>query len=237
MGTVVRLKVPHDGDVDFASEVPTSRRGSATRGGLAQESKWTPDEAARAWWEMTLIKSTLEALCDLSQQALQEPAADGCPPAADLQSAFLALKSAADQLGSVCHAEVRALLLGNTESLSFAYDTIDPGYISVVSNAQSIRSITPDYRRLHLDNPEMTLLAGQILEGAIARFGDAITSLSMTLCPVGSLALDDAAAQFARDTAALTRLQILAQADKALCSQADAIPERVYSLLNHQSVH
>jgi hypothetical protein len=185
---------------------------------------------------MTLIKSTLEALCDLSLQTLRGNEDDSWPPAADLQSAFSALKSAADQVGSVCRAEVQALLLGETESLSFACDTSDPGCISVISEVRLVSSIAPDYRRVHLSNPEASRLAMQVIEGAIARFSAAITGLSMTVFAGAPLECDDAAAQFARDTAALTRLQILAQADKALCSQAEAIPERVYSLLN-KSVH
>jgi len=195
--------------------------------------RWTPDDAARAWWEMTMLKSTLEALCDLSQQALHETSYDGWPPRQDLKNAFAELKAAADKVGAVCHAEVQSLLLGDTESLAFACGADDPKHITVTSEVSSISLITPSYRQIHLGNPEMARLAVQVLEGAVTRFADAITCLSMTVGAEGPRVTCGEAAQFARDTAALTRLQILAQADKALCSQAGAIPARVYSLLNH----
>jgi hypothetical protein len=234
MGTVVNLMISHSRD-DVREADAHSRKSRATsRRDQRGPARWAPDEAARAWWEMTLIKSTLEALCELSQQALRDFTEESCSPARDLQSAFAELRTAAEQVGTVCQDEVQALLMGETESLTFASETEDPAHIRVISDGKSISSITPTYRQLHLGNPEMARLSVQVLEGAVARFAHAIAALSMSVGADGPLACGGEAAQFARDTAALTRLQILAQADKALCSQAGAIPARVYSLLNHQ---
>ena len=234
MGTVVRLKTPHGRDEGYGADAPPPSARAVTRRAKRRHTRWVPDEAARAWWEMTLIKSTLEVLCDLSQQALNEAVEDSGSPAQNLQSAFAELRTAAEQVGAVCQDEVQALLLGEAERLMFACDAKDPAYVRVVSVGRSISSITPTYRQLHLGNLEMARLAVQVLEGAVTRFAGAISCLSMTVGADGSLSSGSETAQFARDTAALTRLQILTQADKALCSQAGAIPARVYSLLNHQ---
>jgi hypothetical protein len=181
---------------------------------------------------MTVIKSTLEALCELTQQALDEAADDGWPPASELQSAFWELKAATEQVGSVCQDEVQALLHGDAQSLTFSWGIDTPEHLQVVRETASVTSISPTYRQLNLGNQEMARLSVQVLEQAVARFGDAIACLSVTIGADGPLSRRDDPARVARDTAALTRLQILTQADKALCSQAGAFPSRVYNLLN-----
>jgi len=232
MGTVIQMKVPHVRDVTDEYSVSHRPRRTTVRRVERGTTLWTPGEAARAWWEMTLIKSTLEALCELTQQALDETADDGWPPASELQSAFSELKAATEQVGSVCQDEVHALLHGDAQSLTFSWGVDAPEHLRVIREVGSVTSISPSYRQLNLCSQEMARLAVQVLEQSVIRFGDAIACLSVTIGADGPLSDCGDPARFARDTAALTRLQILAQGDKALCSQAGALPARVYRLLN-----
>jgi len=223
MGTVINLRFP-EVVRDRAQRSPSPRRR-----GL----RWSPAEAARAWWEMTLIKSTLETMCELAQHALREGEVRGDRMDPELQSAFTELRSAAEQVGEVCHEEVHGLLQGRVEALSFSLGTTDPHHIKVRSLPPEIAVIHPVFRDATLRSRETALVALRLIEQALQRFGDAIDCLSTTIGADGVAHSARKEKQLAAETAALTRLQILQQSDEALRSQAGVFPSRVYGLLNH----
>lgn len=223
MGTVINLEFP---------TVPSEPRQPA-QGPRRRGMRWSPAEAARAWWEMTLIKSTLETMCELAQHALREAEVRGECTDTELQSAFTELRSAAEQVGEVCHEEVHGLLQGRVEALSFSLGTTDPHHIKVRSLPPEIAVIHPVFRDATLSSRETALVALRLIEQALRRFGDAIDCLSTTIGADGIARSARKEKQLAAETAALTRLQILQQSDEALRSQAGVFPSRVYGLLNH----
>jgi hypothetical protein len=224
MGTVINLKVS-GGEFDLRP-----RSFSADRRCL----RWTPSEAARAWWEMTLIKSTLETMCELAQHALTEAAKSPNLTDSALDAAFGELKAVAEQVGEVCHDEVHRLLQGHVEALSFDLEVSDPHHIKVRARSPEVPAIHPVFGDLHLGSRDMAMVALRLIEASVKRFSDAISSLSVTIGVEGIARSTQQEAQFAADTAALTRLQILQQSDEALRSQAGSLPRRVYGLLNPQ---
>ena len=223
MGTVINLKFPAVA-ADRRQQPPSPKRRSL---------RWSPEEAARAWWEMTLIKSTLETMCELAQHAVREAGlpCEGVDP--ELQAAFGELRGAAEQVGEVCHEEVHGLLQGRVESLAFGLGTSDPHHIRVRSLPPEIAVIHPVFSDASLHSRDTAAVALRLIEQAVRRFGDAIDCLSATIDADGIACSARKERQFAADTAALTRLQILQQSEEAIRSQAGVFPSRVYGLLNH----
>ena len=179
MGTVINLRFPAVA-ADRCQRPPRPKRRSL---------RWSPEEAARAWWEMTLIKSTLETMCELAQHAVREagPSGEGVDP--ELQAAF-------------------------------GLGTSDPHHIRVRSLPPEIAVIHPVFRDASLHSRETAAVALRLIEQAVRRFSDAIDCLSATIDADGIARSARKEMQFAAETAALTRLQILQQSEEAIRSQA-----------------
>jgi len=182
---------------------------------------------------MTLIKSTLETMCELAQHAVAEAESRGEFTDPELQAAFGELRTAAEQVGEVCHDEVHGLLQGRVASLSFSLTAKDPHHIGVRSVPPKVTVIHPVFKDANVVSREAAALALRLIEAALRRFGDAIDCLSHTIGADGIAHSARQEQQLAADTAALTRLQILQQSDEALRSQAGVFHPRVYDLLNH----
>jgi hypothetical protein len=93
--------------------------------------------------------------------------------------------------------------------------------------------IHPVFRDASLHSRATAAVALRLIEQAVRRFSDAIDCLSATIDADGIARSARKERQFAADTAALTRLQILQQSEEAIRSQAGVFPSRVYGLLNH----
>jgi hypothetical protein len=119
------------------------------------------------------------------------------------------------------------------ESLAFGLGTSDPHHIRVRSLPPEIAVIHPVFRDASLHSRDTAAVALRLIEQAVRRFGDAIDCLSATIDADGIACSARKERQFAADTAALTRLQILQQSEEAIRSQAGVFPSRVYGLLNH----